>query len=252
MIVFSDIDNTILAPKEDKIAEQRFKDFIYERRLRGDFKLVYATGRNTHEYEQVSPRLPVPDMLVTAVGTEIWGISDDGLCFLRIPWDISSDLCFDKQVIETEALSLGFLEQQKKSEQKYQCGFLATPTTNAETLRVRLLDKTQDVNVIQSGNNVDVIPCTMGKGEAIKWVLASLAPDYSFPILTIGDSENDISMLTYPGAFSWCPCNAHIKIKNLPGILIAPFECSEGVMYAIENVSHDYAKIIDRVGVRKE
>lgn len=76
ILLSADLDNTLIGSHPDTVAAlRRFNEYWISKHYFGDSKLVYNTGRSLEEFLDLfshNYKLLIPDMLVTAVGSDVY------------------------------------------------------------------------------------------------------------------------------------------------------------------------------------
>ena len=93
------------------------------------------------------------------------------------------------------------------------------------------------VSITHSKTAVDITPIGMNKGSAVD-ILEKTSPFKKEEMLSIGDSESDLSVMKLTG-FVTCPFNANGNVKKLvleKGGYISPFSETKGVVDIFENL----------------
>lgn len=205
----TDLDNTLAGNDSD------VRDLItFFQNAPYDVALVYVTGRHGESVRQLisEANLPIPDLVISDVGTKIWHMPD---------WQ--EDLLWSKQmrkgwqperVLET-ASRFPSLHRQKLPED---CRISFTLEDGIDTVNAfkdALCAKHIPHHLVFSSNNdVDVLPRDSGKGKALEYVIQQFAHP-SVNLLVAGDSGNDTDMLSR-GWPSVIVGNAHEELKGIP------------------------------------
>ncbi len=191
-LLVSDIDNTLIG---DRSALKKLVERL--RRTNGRVGFGVATGRRLESALQILKewQVPVPDLIVTAVGTEIYygprHMSDVGYQrHLAYRW---------QPALLQEAMRdiPGILPQPASEQLPFKLSYFVAPEAPpiAEISR-RLRRRKLHANVVYShGLYLDLLPVRASKGCAIRY----LAMKWGIPvehILVVGDSGNDEEMLT--------------------------------------------------------
>ncbi|HET8696028.1 MAG TPA: HAD-IIB family hydrolase [Gammaproteobacteria bacterium] len=191
-LLVCDIDNTLLG---DRRAVEELA-----RRLRAappHLGFAVATGRRIESARRVLKewRVPPPDVLVTAVGTEIYyglkAVADES-------WHRHIDYRWNRDELLLAAQRLPGLEPQADSEQRrHKISFNVDPAQAPSVREIRRYLRQHDLhaNVIFShGKYLDILPLRASKGTAIRYLSIKwkLPPER---MLIAGDSGNDEEML---------------------------------------------------------
>jgi sucrose-phosphate synthase len=190
-LLVSDLDGTLLG---DPPALARFARWVEHRR--GSIRLVYATGRHRGSVESAidSERLPRPDAVISAVGTEI----HDAAGRPMPEWFDLLDRSHGERV--RKALRpLQWLEPQPDENQtdlKASYDIRGLTPGDAAAIRRVLAAADVEATLVYSGSlHLDVIPTLAGKGRAARF----LADTWRVPetaVFTFGDSGNDLDLMT--------------------------------------------------------
>jgi sucrose-phosphate synthase len=192
-LLVSDIDNTLIGDWE---ALQALLGKL--RNANGEVGFGIATGRRHESVLKVLKewKVPLPDVLVTAVGTEIYYRDsmepDPG-------YQQHLDYRWEPQAIREAMENINGVRMQGAAEQRrYKISYFIDPAkapSIAEITR-HLRQKHLHANVVFShGMYLDILPVRASKGSAIRY----LADKWGIPfdsILVAGDSGNDAEMLS--------------------------------------------------------
>lgn len=192
-LLVSDIDNTLIG---DWDALQSLLEKM--RGATGKVGFGIATGRRLESALKVLKewKVPPPDVLVTAVGTEIYyrdSMEPDPGYRLQL------DYRWEPQAVREAMQDLPGVRMQGAAEQRrYKISYFVDPDEAPEVREIigRLRQKHLHANVVFShGMYLDVLPVRASKGSAIRY----LADKWGIPvdsILVAGDSGNDAEMLS--------------------------------------------------------
>jgi len=192
-LLVSDIDNTLIG---DWDALQALLEKL--RNTNGQVGFGIATGRRLESAAKVLKewKVPPPDVLVTAVGTEIYYRDtlepDPG-------YQLHLDYRWEPQAVRDAMQELPGIRMQGTSEQRrYKISYFMDPEKAPGVRQIigRLRQRHLHANVVFShGMYLDVLPVRASKGSAIRY----LADKWGIPvdsILVAGDSGNDEEMLS--------------------------------------------------------
>lgn len=233
-ILATDLDGTLVGNPEGL---QQLLTFYNEQTY--DVSLIYITGRYFDsalaliEQEQ----LPVPDVLVTDVGTSIY----TGPNFEKDrDWADRMLEGWEPDRIDAIASSVeGITKQPLPLENR--CSYFVADVQPVEELRRQLADAGVPHKLIFSGGrDVDVVPHRSGKGQALEYILDKYTIEDA-KLLVAGDSGNDLEMLTL-GFPSVIVGNAHpelLESPEHPQIYRATQHCAAGIQ---EAWTHFYSK----------
>lgn len=188
-ILVADIDGTLVG---DDAALERFAAWHAQDRWR--HRLVYASGRHRHSLQQLidGTALPVPDAIITAVGTEIH--DRDGR---RWPgWAERFD-GYDAEVIRRALRALDWLAPQSDDAQtRLKASYDVPDLAEAQIAEIRasLVSTGKDTRLVYSGGLcLDILPSAAGKGKAARFLADAWGaqPD---SVLVFGDTGNDLDL----------------------------------------------------------
>lgn len=187
-ILATDLDGTLVGDPEGL---QQLLGFYEEQPY--NVSLIYITGRY-HDSAMAlinQEQLPMPDVLVTDVGTSIFAHG-----FQKDPeWAARMLEGWEPERIEAIAASIeGLAKQPLPLENR--CSYFAEGVEPVEDLRRQLEDAGISHKLVFSGGrDVDVLPLQSGKGEALEYILEKYKIEDA-KLLVAGDSCNDLEMLT--------------------------------------------------------
>jgi len=191
-LIVCNIDHTLLG---DQHALTELLKTISE--SKGKIELAVATGRNIDKTLQILNEwdLPTPDILITAVGSEIYY---GHTMMLDKPWQQHIDYRWRPDAVR-EILSRikGLTLQDEGFQRRFKISF-TVDTAKAPPLReIRRELRKRDLHtkLIFSHNSfLDVLPLRASKGLAVRHIMMKwgISPDR---ILVAGDSGNDEDML---------------------------------------------------------
>jgi sucrose-phosphate synthase len=190
--IFTAIDNTLLGNAEGlaeliKVIREQRKKFLFG----------IATGRRLDSALALlkTHRIPVPDILITSLGTEIYYAPQ---LIADIAWSYHIDHLWTPQVLRRILGGLPGLTPQAKKEQSrfkisyYYDGHAAPPMDEILTL---LRQHELSVNpTLSFGQFLDIVPARASKGQAVRYI----ARQWNIPlerILVTGGSGGDEDML---------------------------------------------------------
>ena len=190
----TDLDGTFVG---DKQALQGLLNYYQEASL--DVALVYITGRHFDSASDLiaSEGLPKPDILVTDVGTAIYStekLEEDQA------WKEQMQTNWYPEDIIAITNHFPTLKRQPLPDNRRISFTIDNDEKQVQRLETELLDAHIPHKLIYSSNrDIDILPSSSGKGEALSFVLQQYAKD-DVQILIAGDSGNDIEMLSlgYP------------------------------------------------------
>jgi len=198
-LLASDIDNTLTG---DRPALDALRAEIEELRAANKLFLILSTGRRLSQiidgFEQEG--IPVPDAIVSQVGTEIYlppyHRGDDPLHAWRdmLMEDFSREEAL-KVIDGVEGVEMQ--PEEFNTDLKVSCYLDSAPDPEAAVKKIRTRAEYNSDGLCQvvwsSGRDLDVIPTAAGKGNAIRFVINLQKLDVE-NIIVAGDSGNDRSM----------------------------------------------------------
>ncbi len=192
-LLITDLDNTLVG---DDAALAALNQALIQRRHQG-CKVVYSTGRSRASYQHLTTQqsLLPPDLLVCAVGTEVYqGDSETP----NATWSAALAPGWDREIAIACAAQFADLVPQAASEQRpFKASYFLTEQAAGEVvpqLQALLYDRGLETQVIYSGGkDLDILPRQANKGSAMTFVRQLLGFDPSATI-ACGDSGNDLAL----------------------------------------------------------
>lgn len=245
-LLVCDIDNTLIGDKEGLQA-------LLQRLRETDCRIGFAiaTGRRLDSARKVLKQwqVPMPDILVTAVGSEIhyghWMVEDES-------WQAHIDHQWDRDALVEAMEDIAGLKLQAKSEQRrHKISYYVDPEVMPplRDIQRHLRQRQLHANVIFSHQSyLDLLPLRASKGLALRY----LSMKWNLPperILVAGDSGNDEEMLR-GDMLGVVVGNYSRELENLRGqsrLLFARREYAWGVVEAL-----DYFEFLDRITTHDE
>lgn len=190
--IFTAIDNTLLGDAEGLA---QFIKLIREKRRK--FLFGVATGRRLNSVLAIFKKhhIPVPDILITSLGTEIYYAPQ---LIADIAWTYHIDHLWTPQVLKRVIGSLPGLTPQAKNEQsrfKLSYHYNSSIAPSMEEILTLLRQHELSVNpTLSFGQFLDFVPARASKGQALRYV----ARQWNIPlerILVTGGSGGDEDML---------------------------------------------------------
>ena len=208
-LLVTDLDNTFVG---DRRALTTLNQHLIKCRSAGT-RLVYATGRSLLLYQQLQTEVDLlePDVLITAVGTEIYrhGQAD-------FTWMAKLAIGWNRAAIVAITQTLPDLIPQPQSEQNpFKVSFFLTPAA-AATVLPALAARLQGLAtqlIYSSDRDLDILPQSANKGLAMTFVRQQLG---FTPHQTIacGDSGNDIALFASGDARGIIVGNAQPELRT--------------------------------------
>lgn len=193
-LLVTDLDNTLVG--DDRALAELNRQLEAHRQQYGTH-LVYSTGRSPISYARLTEErsLLEPDLLVCAVGTEIY---HRGSTIADEEWSAKLLHGWDRETIVALGAHYADLMPQPDSEQRrFKVSYLVTEQAAAEIipqLEHQLRDQGLDVQIIFSGGkDLDILPRNANKGAAMTYVRQFLNVEPKQTVAA-GDSGNDIAL----------------------------------------------------------
>ena len=191
-LLVTDLDNTLVG--DDRALEKLNQRLTQCRQVNG-VKLVYSTGRSLTSYQQLSSEVTLlePDVLITAVGTEIYYPGN----ILDQSWIEQSSAGWNRDAIVAITQQFPQLVPQPKSEQRtLKVSFLldAEDAHILPDLEAKIKNQGVDAQLIYSSNqDLDILSSRANKGNALAYIrqMLNFEPDLT---IACGDSGNDIAL----------------------------------------------------------
>ncbi|MBD2136264.1 sucrose-phosphate phosphatase [Anabaena sp. FACHB-1237] len=191
-LFITDLDNTLVG---DDAAMVKLMERLVEHRQKYGTKIIYSTGRSLFLYKELKEekQLPEPDILVCAVGTEIYTNNH-----INQNWSKKLSPNWHRDIVEKIAKSFPELEPQPNSEQgDFKLSYYLKEklaTTIVPELEQQLQAAQLDIQVIYSGSkDLDILPRNANKGMAMTFVRETLEIAVEKTV-ACGDSGNDIAL----------------------------------------------------------
>lgn len=230
-LLATDLDGTLVGSKEglDSL-------LTYYRSQPYDVKLVYITGRHLLSVLELIEKegLPIPELLVTDVGTKIF---DGHFVKLNQVWQQKILTEWEPERIKEVASRFEGLNPQNIQVDTR----LSYHVSDEEDL-VEAFEKALEAEgiphklIYSSGKDVDVLPPVGGKGEALQFILKEYGVENA-NIMIAGDSGNDFDMISlgYPAVIVGNAQQELIERMDSESIYRAKAECAGGILEAWEH-----------------
>ena len=240
-LFITDLDNTLVGD-DDAMAELNRQ--LEQHRQQYGTKIVYSTGRSLTSYRHLRQEKSMlePDLLVAAVGTEIYlsgGDTPDPA------WSEKLSQGWDRDTVVATAAHFADLTAQPESEQRpFKVSYFVTEEAAVEVvpqLEASLHDRGLDVQVIFSGGqDLDVLPRQANKGMAMTFVRQHFDIE---PARTIacGDSGNDLALFVDRAEFGIIVGNARLELLQWhqahpqPNRYLASAACAAGILEGLRH-----------------
>jgi sucrose-6-phosphatase len=254
LLIVTDLDATLIG---NDVALQAFNnEFQILCDCKG-CKLVYATGRSLQLYLELESEyqhsdsivsLIRPNMLITSVGSEIYIPDSEIDSGWRIDsrWEVHLSRYWDRGriqeiVSQCEASRCGNLRLQAESEQgTFKISYVLEdpqPQRVLEDLRQRLRGEQENLRIqiiYSSDRNVDILPESSGKGNALNYVQQLLNTPHC--TITCGDSGNDISLFVDENNYGIIVGNPRLELREWylrnqrSNLYLATSNCAYGIL----------------------
>lgn len=204
-LFITDLDHTLVG---DDQAMAQLNQRLEQHRHQNATKIVYSTGRSLFLYRELikqqkakQKELLNPDILVCAVGTEIYdNYQDDDQDKLTIntKWSNNLSEAWDRDLVVKISAAFTELKPQPESEQRpFKVSYLVEEKIAIQIvpeLERSLLEQKLDIQVIYSGGkDLDILPRKANKGMAMTFIRENLEIDVTQTV-ACGDSGNDIAL----------------------------------------------------------
>ncbi|BAZ30470.1 sucrose phosphatase [Cylindrospermum sp. NIES-4074] len=209
-LFITDLDDT-LVPQNPAMAVDndpamvKLNQRLERHRQQHATKIVYSTGRSLFLYQELHKKqkerqkeLLQPDILICAVGTEIYSYKDKDKLTLNSKWSDHLSEAWDRELVEKISAAFTKLKLQPESEQRpLKVSYLLEEKFAEQIvpeLKHSLLEQKLDIQVIYSGGkDLDILPRKANKGMAMTFVRENLEIDVAQTV-ACGDSGNDIAL----------------------------------------------------------
>jgi sucrose-6F-phosphate phosphohydrolase len=204
-LLITDLDYTLVG---DDQAMAKLNQKLYLHRNQHATKIVYSTGRSLYLYQELIKQQKVkrkellkPDILVCAVGTEIYDNyqdDDQNNLTLNSKWSDNLSEAWDRDLVVKISEAFTELIPQPESEQRpFKVSYLLEEKIAVQLvpeLERSLLEQNLDIQVIYSGGkDLDILPRKANKGMAMNFIRDILEIDVAQTV-ACGDSGNDIAL----------------------------------------------------------
>ena len=191
-LLVTDLDNTLVG--DDRALDTLNQRLTQCRQVNG-LKLVYSTGRSLTSYQHLNTKVSLlePDVLITAVGTEIYYPDN----VLDEKWTTQSSVGWDRDAVVAITQQFPQLVPQPKSEQRaLKVSFLLNGEDShiLPDLEAKIKNQGVDAQLIYSSNqDLDILSSRTNKGTALAYVQQVLGFE-SARTIACGDSGNDVAL----------------------------------------------------------
>ncbi|MDH5325861.1 MAG: HAD-IIB family hydrolase [Gammaproteobacteria bacterium] len=233
-LIVCDIDNTLIG---DEQGLRELLDVVQQ--SHGQIGLAVATGRRLDSALEILNHwgVPVPDLLITAVGSEIFYghsmVSDSDWCnHINYRWNPSA-------IRDVIGRMPGLKLQANSEQRKHKISYLVSQDKAKPMREVRAQLRKRDLHaklIYSHQAYLDILPVRASKGLAIRYLAMKwgIKPEH---ILVAGDSGNDEEMLkgntlgVVVGNYS----QELAKLKGRPHVYFATNSYAAGIKEGIEH-----------------
>lgn len=235
-LIITDIDDTLVG--DDESMEEFFKKLSDEN---NNITFGVATGRSLELVKEVlsEKKLPVPHIIISSVGTEIYyGSSYDNL-HQDDGWSAHISYQWKPERIKKALAELDFLKQQEEDgERRFKLSYVMDPDEDlVAAVHQKLTEHKLRYNLIYSHDAyLDILPQRASKGKAIDYLSRKwhISPK---DILVAGDSGNDLEMLSGKRLSIVVGNHSH-ELKDLEGNQRVYFANAEYAAGILEGMQH--------------
>lgn len=223
-ILATDLDGTLVGDPEGL---QQLLEFYQQQPF--EITLIYITGRYYDSALTLIHQegLPIPDLLVTDVGTSIY-VGDNFKKDLEWAELMQGDWMPEK-IEEIAASVKGMTKQPLPLENRR--SYFVDDSQPVKELQSKLHNFNIPHKLIFSGGcDVDVLPPGSGKGQALEYILKKYNIENA-KLLVAGDSGNDLEMLTlgFPSVIVGNAQPELLESPDDPQIFRATRNCAGGI-----------------------
>ena len=191
--IITDLDNTLIGDTEEL---NKFLSWYQENKT--NIGLGLATGRDIDSALEVlrQNNVPIPQILITAVGSEIYYFNNNQLS-LDKDWQLIIQDKWEPDKIKNLLKSFDFLTLQD-NQQEHRVGYHITENSYMKIQSIQSRLKQQLVRhkiIVVESRFVDILPYRASKYSAIKYVCKKMGVKVE-DVLVAGDSGNDRDMLS--------------------------------------------------------
>lgn len=240
-LLITDLDNTLVGDDE---AMAELNRQLEQHRQQYGTQIVYSTGRSLTSYRHLisEKSLLTPDILVSAVGTEIYRAAEGEP---DAAWSAKLAEGWNRDVVVSTAAHFADLTPQPDSEQRpFKVSYFLTEQAAAEVvlqLEELLRDRGLDTQVIFSGGiDLDILPRQANKGMAMTFVRQNLGVAATDTI-AFGDSGNDLALFANREEYGVIVGNARPELLEWhyanpsPNRYLATAYCAAGMLEGLKH-----------------
>ncbi|MEX2404412.1 MAG: HAD-IIB family hydrolase [Balneolales bacterium] len=235
-LIITDIDDTLIGN------DNSMKKFIHTlKEKNSSITFGVATGRSLELVKEIFSLkgLPVPHIIISSVGTEIYYGSNYDNLHQDDGWSAHISYQWKPEKIKEALDELDFLKQQEEDgERQFKLSYNMKPNEdNIAIVHQKLTEKKLRYNLIYSRDAyLDILPQRASKGKAIDYLSRKwhISPKN---ILVAGDSGNDYEMLSGKRLSVVVGNHSH-ELKDLEGNQRVYFANSEYAAGILEGMEH--------------
>ncbi|HEX5564860.1 MAG TPA: HAD-IIB family hydrolase [Sporosarcina sp.] len=225
-LLATDLDGTFVGDKDALGRLLQFFDGSPD-----EVALVYVTGRHLSSARLLMAEegLPMPDLLITDVGTAIYRDVEEDL-----DWKARMQADWQPGMVAEIAASIPSLKKQKLPDDRRVSFTVSDDIGAVNEFKKALEDRAIAHSFVFSSNrDIDILPSGAGKGNALEYALGRYAME-DVKLLIAGDSGNDRDMLSL-GHPSVIVGNAQPELRELEpceNLFWANANCAGGIYEA--------------------
>ncbi|MBK1717816.1 HAD-IIB family hydrolase [Thiocystis violacea] len=233
--LFTDLDQSLLGDPE---GVEQFVAMMHQNKRCSNFGI--ATGRRLDSVliELKRHRIPVPDVLITSLGSEIHYtarlVPDDF-------WNEHVDHLWKPGVVRRALAEVpGLVPQRKLQQSRFKISYHYDPVVapSVEEIATRLRTWDLSVNVIHAfGQFLDIVPIRASKGQAVRYVTHRFGIPLEH-VLVVGGSGADEDMMR-GNTLAVVVANRHheelSQLSEIDNIYFAEQAHAKGILEAIEH-----------------
>lgn len=237
-LAFSALDNSLLGDKES--LSRLITRLSNLRGIKIGFGIATGRGLDSTLKALRAWGLPLPDILIVSVGSEIYYSHHGRNMVLDQGWKKHIDYRWEREKIRdslNKLPGLGYRGRQAQGE--YKLSYYINPiiAPSMREIKKHLRQEDLHANVLISNNiNLDILPIRVSKGLAIRYI----ALKWGIPldaIFTVGDSGNDEGMVS-GDTLSVVVANHSDELesyRNSPRIYFSEHEYAAGILDGLQH-----------------
>ncbi|MFC5603701.1 HAD-IIB family hydrolase [Sporosarcina koreensis] len=223
-LLATDLDGTFVGDKEALGRLLQFFDGSPD-----EVALIYVTGRHLSSARSLMAEegLPMPDLLITDVGTAIYrgDLEED------LDWKDRMQEDWQPRMIAESAAFFPALKRQELPDERRVSFTVSDDIGAVHEFKKALEDQAIAHSFIfSSSRDIDVLPSSAGKGNALEYALGRYARD-GVKILIAGDSGNDRDMLSlsHPSVIVGNAQPELLEMDPCENLFLANENCAGGI-----------------------